>query len=82
MIAILAYVNATFIRGGVSFTFEGASEYHPISGKGRARLAKDGRLTGRIKIHDGDETTFAAERTSEPPIAIPSPPSHRDKWRR
>ena len=53
-----------------------------MSGTGRARLGKDGRLTGTIKIKDGDDSTFIAERTEEPDRADPAPPSYRDKWRR
>src|SRR4051812_21442460 len=73
MIAILAHVNAKFVRNGVSFTWQGASEYDPISGTGRANLGKDGRLNGKIKITDGDESTFVAERTEEPSKQIPDP---------
>jgi hypothetical protein len=82
MLAILAHVNARLARGGVSFTWEGASEYDPVSGSGRARLGKDGRLQGTIKIKAGDESRFVAERTEEPPAPIPDPPRSRDKWRR
>ena len=44
------------------------------------KLGKDGTLRGRIKIKDGDESTFIAERTAEPAEPIPDPPSYRDKW--
>jgi hypothetical protein len=53
-----------------------------MSGTGSVRLGKDGRLRGRIKIKDGDESTFVAERAEEPVDSIPDPPSYRDKWRR
>ena len=82
MHCLLAYVTARFTRGGISFTWEGAWEYDPMSGTGRARLRKDGRLTGTIKIKDGDESTFIAERTEKLAEPIPQPPSYRDKWRR
>jgi hypothetical protein len=82
MLAILAHVHAKFVRNGVSFTWKGASEYDPISGTGRARLGKDGRLEGTIKIAEGDESTFVAARIEEPSEPIPDPPSLRDKWRR
>jgi hypothetical protein len=82
MHCLLAYVNARFTRGGISFTWTGAWEYDPMSGTGRARLRKDGRLTGTIKIKDGDDSTFIAERTEEPAGPIAEPPSYRDKWRR
>jgi hypothetical protein len=82
MHCLLAYVDARFVRGGVSFTWEGAWEYDPKSGTGRVRLGKDGRLKGTIKIKDGDDSTFVAERTEEPAEPIEEPPSYRDKWRR
>lgn len=82
MHCLLAHVNARVTRSGISFTWEGAWEYDPMSGTGRARLRKDGRLTGTIKIKHGDESTFLAERAEEPAEPIPEPPSYRDKWRR
>ncbi len=82
MHCLLAYVTARFTRSGISFTWEGAWEYDPMSGTGRARLRKDGRLTGTIRIKDGDDSTFIAERTEEPTEPVPPPPSYRDKWRR
>ena len=79
---LLADVNARFTRGGISFTWTGAWEYDPMSGTGRARLGKDGRLTGTIQIKDGDDSTFLAERSEAPAEPIEEPPSYRDKWRR
>ena len=46
MLALLAYVNCTPIKSGVSFTWEGAWEFDPVSGSGRVSLGKDGRLRG------------------------------------
>lgn len=66
MIAIEAEVRCTFSRNAVSFTFEGYDEGDPISGKGRVKLRPDGRLSGQLQIHDGDESTFLAERTQAP----------------
>ncbi len=82
MFALLAHVNCKPTKTGVSFTWKGAWEYDPVSGTGSVRLRKDGRLTGKIKIKNGDESTFIAERTEEPDEPIPDPPSYRDKWRR
>ncbi len=82
MHCLLAYVNARPTKTGVSFTWEGAWEYDPVSGTGSVRLGKDGRLRGKIKIKDGDESTFLAERAEEPDDRIADPPSYRDKWRR
>ena len=74
VIAILADVNARFVRNGVSFTWAGASELDPIAGTGRAGLAKDGRLKGTLVINGGDKSTFLAERTEEPSQPIPDSP--------
>jgi hypothetical protein len=82
MFVLLAYVNCKPTKTGMSFTWEGAWEYDPVSGTGSVRLRKDGRLAGRIRIKDGDESTFIAERAEEPDEPIPDPPSYRDKWRR
>jgi hypothetical protein len=79
---LLAYVDVRPTKAGVSFTWEGAWEYDQVSGKGSAGLGKDGRLRGKIEIHDGDKSTFIAERTSAPAQPIAEPPSYRDKWRR
>jgi hypothetical protein len=81
MFALLAHVNCKATKTGISFTWKGAWEYDPVSGTGSAKILKDGRLAGRIKIKNGDESTFVAERTAEPDDPIPEPPKYRDKWR-
>jgi hypothetical protein len=82
MHALLADVNARGTKTGVSFTWAGAWEFDPVSGSGRATLGRDGRLHGRIRIKDSDESAFVAERAEEPEVPIAEPPSYRDKWRR
>ena len=82
MHCLLAYVNARGTKAGVSFSWEGAWEYDPVSGTGSVKLGKDGRLRGKIKINNGDDSTFSAERAEEPDEPISRPPSYRDKWRR
>ena len=82
MFVLLAYVNCKATKAGVSFTWEGAWEFDQVSGTGSVKLGKDGRLRGKFKIKNGDESTFLAERTTAPDVPIPSPPSYRDKWRR
>jgi hypothetical protein len=80
MHCLIAYVNVTPRKTGASFTWEGAWEYDPMSGTGSVKLGKDGRLHGRIKIKDGDGSTFIGERASEPGELIPHPPRYKDKW--
>jgi hypothetical protein len=79
---LVADVNCRPTKTGVSFTWQGAWEYDPVSGTGSVRLRKDGRIGGRISIKNGDAFTFSAERTADPDRPIPSPPSIHDKWRR
>lgn len=81
MHALLAYVTCKPTQLGVSFTWVGAWEYHPVSGSGRVRLGKDGRLKGVLKTKGSEESTFIAERSTEPDEPIPPPPSYQDKWR-
>ena len=82
MHCLLAYVQGKPNRRSVSFTWEGAWEFDPISGTGRVTLRKDGRLDGVFRIRHGDSSTFIAERAEEPDEPLPRPPSYRDKWRR
>ena len=82
MHCLLAHVNVRTTKTGVSFSWQGAWEYDQMSGTGNARLGKDGRLRGKIRIKDGDDSTFIAKRAEEPEEPIPDPPSYRDKWRR
>ncbi len=81
MHCLLAYVNVRPTKTGASFSWEGAWEYDPVSGTGSVKVGQDGRLRGRIKIKDGDQSTFLAERVTKPTEPIPDPPSYRDKWR-
>ena len=81
MHCLLAYVDTKAAKTGVSFEWMGAWEYDQMSGTGKVHLATDGRLVGRIRIRNGDESTFIAERTDPPNEPIPAPPSYRDKWR-
>ena len=82
MFVLLAYVKCRATKAGVSFTWEGAWEYDPVSGTGTVKIDKDGRLIGKIRIKNGDDSTFIAERSVEPDDPIPTPPSYRDKWTR
>jgi len=57
-------------------------EYDQMSGIGSVKPARTASSTGRIKIKDGDESTFLAEKTPEPTEPIADPSSYRDKWKR
>lgn len=82
MFTLLAYVDCKPTKAGISFSWEGAWEYDQVSGSGSVKLRKDGRLSGKIRIKNGDESSFIAVRSEEPEEPIQAPPSYRDKWRR
>lgn len=81
LMVLVAYVSCKSTKTGVSFTWEGAWEWDAVTGTGSAKVGKDGRLKGKLKIKGGTESTFIAERTTEPKQPIPHPPSYRDKWK-
>lgn len=82
MHCLLASVNVKPTKTGASFAWNGAWEFDQMSGTGKVKLGKDGRLRGWIKIKGGEESTFIGERTSKPAEPIPDPPSYRNKCRR
>ena len=49
----------------VEFSWEGESEGDPYTGRGWAQL-REGRLEGRLFIHNGDDSSFVAERSTRP----------------
>jgi hypothetical protein len=57
-------------RPGFTFTWEGFDEGDPVSGRGWAVVEADGRLFGRIYVHQGDDAAFTAVR--EPMVSLPS----------
>lgn len=82
MHCLLAYVNCRGTKRGVSFTWQGAWEFDQMSGTGSATVGKDGRLRGKLRIKDGDDSDFTAVRATAPKEPIEDPPSYRDKWGR
>ena len=42
------------------FTWQGNDEMDEASGDGSAELQQDGSLTGEIRFHNGDDSTFTA----------------------
>jgi hypothetical protein len=56
-------------RPYVDFTWDGNDECDPATGRGWARLGKDGSLCGHIYFYDGDDSGFKAipfEEEDEP----------------
>ena len=82
MHCLLATVYPRPTKTGLSFRWRGAWEYDQMTGSGSARVGKDGRLRGTIRIKDGDSSSFTAVRAEPPTSPIPDPPSYQDKWRR
>jgi hypothetical protein len=66
----------------VEFSWQGSDDGHPISGRGWAALG-DGDITGRLFIHQGDDTGFTAKRESlltSRSSGRASRAAHRDRW--
>ena len=82
MLYLLAHVVFVPAKTGLSFMWQGAWEFDQMSGTGSVKIGKDGRLEGLIKIDQGDQSRFIAERTEAPDDLIPDPPRYQDKWRR
>ena len=55
-------MNCKATKTGVSFAWEGAWEFDQMSGSGRVKRGKDGRLKGYFRIQDGDDSTSVAWR--------------------
>jgi hypothetical protein len=47
---------------GIEFSWAGNDESDAASGRGWATVSDDGSLTGRIFIHEGDDSSFRAVR--------------------
>jgi hypothetical protein len=60
--AVRGDLDCRYGPDGVRFTWEGFDEMDPAFGAGSAKLAPDGSLTGEIRFHGGDESTFKARR--------------------
>jgi hypothetical protein len=46
----------------VEFSWQGKDEGDDVSGRGWAVIDADGTLTGRIYVHQGDDSAFTARR--------------------
>ena len=60
--AVQGSLHCRYGPGGVRFTWEGSDEMDPVSGAGDAELDDNGLLTGEIRFHNGDDSTFKARR--------------------
>ena len=60
--AVQAGLDCWYGAQSVDFTWEGFDEMDPVHGDGDAELEEDGTLTGEIRYHLGDESTFKAAR--------------------
>lgn len=80
MHCLLATVDFRPTKAGASFTWQGAWECEQMTGTGSLKIGRDGQLRGRLKIRDGDESAFTAERSTELGHSISDPPDDGDKW--
>ena len=55
-------LHCRYGSGIVGFTWQGFDEMDPVCGAGEAELDEGGLLTGEIRFHDGDDSTFKARR--------------------
>ncbi len=60
--AVQGGLDCHFGRDDVHFTWEGSDEIDHACGDGDAQLEEDGTLTGEIRFHLGDESSFTARR--------------------
>jgi hypothetical protein len=60
--AVHGELDGRYGPASVHFTWEGNDEMDPASGDGDARLEDDGTLTGEIRFHLGDTSSFTARR--------------------
>jgi hypothetical protein len=60
--AVQGSLHCRYGPDSVRFTWEGSDEMDPASGAGDAEFDEDGLLTGEIRFHNGDDSTFKARR--------------------
>jgi hypothetical protein len=60
--AVQGTLDCHFDSHSIHFTWEGSDEMDHVCGDGDARLEEDGTLTGEIRFHLGDESSFTARR--------------------
>ena len=60
--AVQAGCDCWYGGQSVDFTWKGFDKMDPVRGDGDAELEEDGTLSGEIRFHLGDETTFKARQ--------------------
>jgi hypothetical protein len=60
--AIQGALDCQFGSHSIYFTWEGTDEMEHVRGDGDAEIEDDGTISGEIRFHNGDETTFTARR--------------------
>jgi hypothetical protein len=60
--AVQGSLHCRYGPDSVRFTWQGSDEMDPASGAGDAELDENGLLTGEIRFHDGDDSSFKARR--------------------
>jgi len=60
--AVQGSLHCRYGPDSVRFTWQGFDEMDPVCGAGDAELDEGGLLTGEIRFHDGDDSTFKARR--------------------
>jgi hypothetical protein len=60
--AVQGGLDCQFGTDSIHFTWEGSDEMDRTCGDGDAELEEDGTLTGEIRFHRGDESSFTARR--------------------
>ena len=60
--AVQGSLHCRYSSASVRFTWQGSDEMDPASGAGDAELDEDGLLTGEIRFHGGDDSSFKARR--------------------
>jgi hypothetical protein len=62
MIAVEGGIDCRFETDRVEFSWVGDDDGEQTNGRGWAEIGKDGKLRGRLYFHQGDDSSFVAQR--------------------
>ena len=62
MIAVEGWIDCRFENDRVEFSWVGDDDDDQTNGRGWAEIGKDGKLRGRPYFHQGDDSSFVAQR--------------------